>query len=342
MLKPCLFLALATLSTIANADLGGVWQGTLGKTPITACFNAAPNTGGSYYYQRFLTPIQLTQETPDAPWVEEGNSGVWQLEMPQGESLKGVWSKTKGSNPLPLALQRVATPPEGCASDAYNTPMETSPLPVKTQKQSFAGHSYQIKTQGAQVTLKLEGDSPAIQKINRQLASLAVSAEDQANYFSERREYLGRNGAAYTSEISVEPTYWSSQWITVRFYRWAAGTGARGISWGLHSWNLQTGESVDPWTWLGGHQEWYDAYSGHLKLPVNFSAWLEKQTTTDEGCPAITSYSSFDLSFDTQGMKLSTPANGDGCDNDLSFTWEQLEPVLSAKGKAALASLKMP
>ncbi|WP_242171693.1 MULTISPECIES: hypothetical protein [unclassified Pseudomonas] len=341
MLKPLAVIALAFTPLLASAaDLAGVWQGTLGKSAITACFNGADGEHGSYYYQRILMPIQLTQASDSAPWVETGNTGFWKLDKPQGDTLSGGWSKTKGGRPLPLSLQRIST--DGCGSDAYNAPMEATPLPVKTEKKSFENHAYLLKTQGAQVTLKLESDSPAIQKINRQLAALAVNDEDQVDYFHERREYLGRNGSANTSEIEVEPTYWSSQFITVKFYRWTAGTGARGISWGLHSWDLHTGESVDPWTWLGTNQEWYDAYSGHLKLPATFSTWLAKQTTTDEGCPAVTSYDTFDLSFNTQGLQLSTRATGDGCDNDLSFTWAQLEPVLTEQGKAALPSLKLP
>ncbi|MBV1809875.1 hypothetical protein [Pseudomonas viridiflava] len=341
MLKALAVITLAATPFLAfAADLAGVWQGTLGKSTVTACFNGADGEHGSYYYQRILKPIQLTQASKNAPWVEEGNTGFWALQKPQGDTLSGGWSKTKGGKPLPLSLQRISA--DGCGSDAYNSPMEAAPLPIKAEKKSFENHSYLLKTQGAQVTIKLEGDGPAIQKINQQLAALAANDEDQDYYFEERREYLGRNGSAYTSDIEVRPVYWSSKFITVKFYRWAAGYGASGISWGLHSWNLQTGESVDPWTWLGGRQEWYDAYSGHVELPATFSVWLAKQTDTDEGCPAITSYSTFHLSFNTQGLQLSTRPTGDGCDNDLSFTWEQLEPVLTEQGKAALPSLKLP
>ncbi|XVO86715.1 hypothetical protein ACQ9Y2_23735 [Pseudomonas palleroniana] len=341
MLKPLAAIALACTPLLTNAaDLAGVWKGTLGKSTIVACFNGADGEHGSYYYQRILTPIQLTQASDNSPWVEAGNTGFWALQPPQGDRLSGAWSKTPGGTPLPLNLQRVDT--QGCGSDAYNAPMEAAPLPIKTEKKTFGEHRYQLKTQGAQVTLKLEGDGQAIQKINQQLAALAVSDDDQKEYLQERREYLGRNGSAYTSEIEVAPTYWSSQFMTVRFYRWAAGTGAGGISWGLHSWDLQTGESVDPWAWLGGRQEWYDAYAGHVKLPATFSQWLAGQTTTDEGCPAITSYSTFDLSFNTQGLQLATRATGDGCDNELNFTWEQLTPVLTEAGKAALPRLKQP
>ncbi|NVZ71510.1 hypothetical protein [Pseudomonas costantinii] len=341
MLKPLAVIALACAPLLANAaDLAGVWKGTLGKSAITACFNGAHGSNGSYYYQRILTPIQLTQANASEPWAEEGNTGFWQLDEPQGDTLTGTWSKTLGGKSLVLTLNRADA--DSCASDTYNNPLEAVPPPVTVEKKTFSEHPYQVQTQGGQVILKLEGEGPSIAKINRDLAQLAVSPEGQADFYRERRNALDQSGGTSTSEITVEPFYWSSQWITVRFYRWTAGYGRGGISWGLHSWNLQTGESVDPWTWLGGHQEWYDAYSGHLKLPAKFSMWLAKQTTTDEGCPAVAHYSTFDLSFNTQGLQLSTPATGDGCDNDLNFTWEQLEPVLTEQGKAALPSLKSP
>lgn len=343
MFKPLLILGFAGAANPAHAtptDLAGVWTGTLGKAAITACFNASPDSNGSYYYKRFLTPIQLSREHAGEPWVEQGNSGAWHLHTPHDNTLTGTWSNPAGGKPLPVVLTR--TDAGGCASDAYNLPLESAPLPVHVEKASVGTHRYQVKTQGAEVTLTLEGEGQPLQQINRHLAQLAVSPEGQAEFFRERREYLGRNGSAHTSEIEVEPIYWSSHWVTVKFYRWTAGYGRSGISWGLHSWNVQTGERVDPWTWFGSHQTWDDPYSAQVKLSPAFSAWLQQQTSTDPGCPAISSYSRFDLNFDTHGVQLSTPSYGDGCDNELSFTWAQLEPVLSAQGMAALPSLKAP
>ena len=343
MLKPLAILTLACATGYGYAapnDLAGVWKGTLGKSTITACFNAAPDSNGSYYYQRFLTPIQLTQEKAGEPWAEDGKTGFWQLDALQGDTLTGTWSKAAGATPLPLMLTRSSA--EGCGGDAYNAPMEAAPLPVKVEKKAFGEPAYQVRTQGAQVTLTLEGDSPAIHKINQQLARLAVSPDGQNAFFNERREFLGRIGSAYTSEISVDPTYWSSQWLTVRFYRWSAGFGRGGISWGLHTWNLQTGESVDPWTWIGTGFEWYSPFSGQVKLPKNFATWLETQAAADSDCPGVASYDSYDLSFDTQGMQLANQPIGDGCDVDVTFSWSQLEPLLSAQGRAALPSLQVP
>lgn len=81
MRTPLLLLSLVTLSSFAHADLAGVWKGTLGKSPITVCFNTPPFEGASYYYQRFLTPIQLTQSKAGEPWVEAGKTGIWRLEV---------------------------------------------------------------------------------------------------------------------------------------------------------------------------------------------------------------------------------------------------------------------
>ncbi|WP_095162807.1 hypothetical protein [Pseudomonas sp. Irchel 3F5] len=343
MLKPLAVLTLACAAGCANAappELTGVWQGTLGKTPITACFNAAPDSNGSYYYQRFLTPIQLTQERASERWAEDGRTGFWQLDAPRGDTLSGTWSKAPGGTPLPLALTRSSA--EGCGGDAYNAPMEAVPLPVKVEKKTFGEHAYHVTTQGAQVTLKLAGDGPAIHKINQQLARLAVSPEGPQAFFNERRDFLGMSGSAATSEISVMPTYWSSQWITVRFYRWSAGFGRSGISWGLHTWNLQTGESVDPWTWIGTRFEWYSPFSGHVSLPKKFASWLQTQATADSECPDVASYGSYDLSFDTQGMRLANKPIGNGCDVDMTFSWNQLQPLLSTQGRAALPSLQVP
>ncbi|MBC3302168.1 hypothetical protein H0Z09_13625 [Pseudomonas sp. SWRI18] len=341
MLKPLAVLALACAPLLANAaDLAGVWRGTLGKSAITVCFNGAHGANGSYYYQRILTPIQLTQANASEPWAEEGQTGFWQLDDPQGDTLTGTWSKTLGGKSLALRLKRADT--DGCASDAYNNALEAVPPAVKVERKTFGEHAYQVKTQGGQVILQLEGDGAAIDEINRDLARMAINPDGQTEFYTERRNALEQSGGTTTSEITVEPFYWSSHWITVRFYRWSAGYGRGGISWGLHSWNLQTGERVDPWIWLGGQQEWDSPYSSQVKLPAAFSAWLAKKTSTDEGCPAVTSYTTFDLSFNTQGLQLSTPAQGDGCDNELSFTWEELEPVLTAQGKQAVPSLKMP
>ncbi len=311
-MRKSLLLPLVILSPLAHADLAGVWQGTLGKTAITACFNASPNSGASYYYQRFLAPIQLTRDQAGEPWVEEGKTGLWQLETPQGD--------------LFLRLQRVAnaTTADGCASDAYNDPIEAGPPATKVEKKTFQSHPYQVKTQGAQVTLTLGGSAPGIARINQDLARLAIPPEGQKDFYRERRTALGQNGG--TASPSGSPSGSTAG---------PPGTAAM-ASVGACTPGICRQEKV-PTPGPGSA----DITSATPPTPAisgcpsrSAPGWLTRPV--DEGCPAITDYSNFDLTFDTQGMKLSTPATGDGCDNELSFTWEQLQPVLSDQGKAAL------
>ncbi|MNY99180.1 hypothetical protein D3C78_157450 [compost metagenome] len=56
----------------------------------------------------------------------------------------------------------------------------------------------------------------------------------------------------------------------------------------------------------------------------------------------MASYDSYDLSFDAQGMRLANQPSGDGCDVDVTFSWKQVEPLLSPQGRAALPSLQVP
>lgn len=345
MFKPLLAACLAGAPLLAAAHpLAGVWQGTLGKNPITVCFNATPENNASYYYQRFLTPIQLTVQADSGQWQEAENTGQWQLDSPDGERLSGQWHAPDRSKTLPLALSRVphTRAADDCASDAYALALETAKPSVQVEKKDYRGHGYQVRTQNGHPLLRLDGDTPGIQRINQQLLALAYNAESLAQFNAERRESLGQRGAVYTSEISVLPHSWSSQWITVNFYRWQTGTGAGGISWGLHTWNLATGEKVDPWTWVGGRFDWYSPYAGHSTMPQKFAQWIEAQTPPDADCPGAASYGTYDLSFDTQGLKLANHPSGDGCDVEVAIPWAQLAPLLSAQGRAVLPSLQQP
>lgn len=181
MLKPLAVLTLACAPVLATAaGLAGVWTGTLGKSAITACFNGAHGANGSYYYQRILTPIQLTQANASEPWAEEGQTGFWQLDDPQGDTLTGTWSKALGGKSLALVLNRADS--DGCASDTYNNALEALPPAVKVERKTFAEHAYQVKTQGGQVILKLEGDGAALDKINRDLARLAINPQGELQH----------------------------------------------------------------------------------------------------------------------------------------------------------------
>ncbi|RZI97759.1 MAG: hypothetical protein EOO54_29470, partial [Haliea sp.] len=135
----------------------GVWEGTLGEQPVVACFNGE-DFGGSYYYLKFLRPIQLAQNNNRGAWHEEGRSGSWQLNRPQGNRMTGTWlPPKKGSASLPLALTLIDGGGENlaCGSDAYNARIEQA-LEIQPGKpQKMGDHRWRKLHFGEQETIEI-------------------------------------------------------------------------------------------------------------------------------------------------------------------------------------------
>jgi hypothetical protein len=109
------------------AALSGVWQGTIGRSPIVACFQPS-EPQGNYYYVRFGQSLELSQAGDRADWSEnswqEGSStGSWHLESMQRNAVRGRWTEAAKHRELPLRLSRVPLNGEdvaqSCRSAAY-------------------------------------------------------------------------------------------------------------------------------------------------------------------------------------------------------------------------------
>lgn len=87
--------------------------------------------------------------------------------------------------------------------------------------------------------------------INRQLKDmLPKSIQDLRDYFAKRRGFLGRSGSVAEDERSATVEFWSREFVTVRFYRWAAGEGRRGAQSDYLTSDLRSGKPVNLWGWL--------------------------------------------------------------------------------------------
>jgi len=142
----CLTLPALHIAMAAEPPVQGVWQGTLGKANIVACFNQPSPTQGSdrsgnYYYTRYKTPIMLAKPNGKSDWSESDakgdTTGTWKLNAPQGGKLIGTWTEPKSGKTLPLALTLLEAAGDrehpSCASDAYNLALEEFPS-LKTSK----------------------------------------------------------------------------------------------------------------------------------------------------------------------------------------------------------------
>lgn len=352
LLLLCLSLPALHLAMAADAPVQGVWQGTLGKANIVACFNQpSPTQGadrsGSYYYVRYKTPIMLAMLNGKSDWSESDakgdTTGTWSLHAPQGGKVSGTWTEPKSGKTLPLALTLLEAAGDrehpSCASDAYNLALEDFPGTKVSKPIAFEGKQYRNLQVGDTITVELIAPGDGVAKINAQLrAVLAKNKKDLADFYATRREYLGRNGFTTEDEVYAEPTYWSPRWVTIKFYRWPAGYGANGISIKFRTWDVKTGQETDVWNWFGASASDGD---DKAELPDRLRQALFKGVTIDAECKG-TDYDGrgrFHLSLKEDGVSFWEDANGSGCENDFLLPYSKVGPFLTVKGRAALSDL---
>lgn len=321
-------------------QLAGVWQGTLGKTQVRACFNEYGDSG-SYYYIKYLKPISLKFE--DDHFQERDDTGRWQITLQDGQ-LEGLWYLAQGDKTLPINLRRVSAFDNAtdCSSEAYNLALETQP---KLKRGAWQSSNHVLKfrelTYGGEVGLEFRGQQPGLNKINHWLKQRLTSPELLEHYYQTRRDFLGRMGTAFSDETGVEVSFANDNWLSVRFYRWAAGYGASGISINFTNFDLKTGERFHPWQWF------YDVDPDQQtnQLPSLLQAkWFPKGTEADPefDCDS-TEYGAkgyYHLTLETQngqsGLKFWEFPRGNGCEHEFFLPLSDLKPYINQTGRQQL------
>lgn len=331
----------------------GVWEGTLGTKSIVACFNAE-FPSGNYFYKQYKKAIPLSRVEKDSFWHEGGYTGLWLLEPAKGNTLTGTWKSVKGTPvtlPIRLDLSDATGGDKACGSDGYAGLLEAPPKIETGKKEEFAaGRSFRRLRFAGQETIELSGPEPTLAAINRELRRDFDTGKDTIKeYFDKRREFLGRVGVPAEDENTANPSYWSSQWLSIRNYTWAAGTGRSGISWFHRTWDLQTGRQVDPWSWFGPRPQLQSqkapgqiSGTGSSPLPPKLRRFLFRYadiqpSKAEENCRSnYEDDASYDLTLEAKGMRFSQPAYGNGCEIEIEVPYAELGPVLTSAGKAAV------
>ncbi|MET3461201.1 hypothetical protein [Variovorax atrisoli] len=338
----------------ATADVPkGVWEGTLGTKAIVACFNAE-FPSGSYFYRQYKKPIPLSRIEKDSFWHEAGDTGLWSLEPARGNTLTGTWKSVKGTPvtlPIKLDLADATGGDRACGSEGYAGQLETPPKIEIGKKEEFAaGRSFRRLRFAGQETIELSGPEPTLAAINRELRrDFDTSKDAVTEYFDKRREFLGRVGVPAEDENTADPEYWTSQWLSIRNYTWAAGMGRSGISWFYRTWDLQTGRQIDPWSWFGLRSlskarpaEGRISGTGGASMTPKLRRFLFRHAGIDpskaeDNCRSNYEEGAYyDLTLETKGMRFAQPAYGNGCEIEIEVPYTELDPVLTPVGKAAV------
>lgn len=324
------WLVFATSGTVVAAEhpLAGVWQGTLGKTAIRACFGRY-GTQGNYYYLRYQTPIALNLK--NKIWHEAKDTGLWQLSTPVGDSVAGSWSTASGNKTLPLQLHRL-TRDEQCGAEVYVKPLIK---PLHWQQgpwQTWQDTRFRVLQYGADTTIELDANLPQAKRINTWLTSQVLADKAVAHQRETMREGLARYGHIAYDETRVEPVFINQRWLGIRFYRWHAFTGRNGINMHNEYFSLLDGKPFVPWSWFielkpdSGYQH---------RLPKPLAEQWESKRKDDE-CSSSPGY--YHLSLKDNGLWFWEEAMGDGCEREFFITPEQAIPYANKEGKKQLTA----
>ncbi|HEX7867665.1 MAG TPA: hypothetical protein VF555_22085 [Variovorax sp.] len=263
--------------------------------------------------------------------------------------------------PIRLNLVDSSENKSACGSESYAGQLETPPKIDTGKKEEYAtGRSFRRLRFAGQETIELSGPEPTLAAINRELRrDFDTKKETVQEYFDKRRQFLGQVGVPAEDENTADPSYWTSQWLSVRNYTWAAGTGRAGISWFYRTWDLQTGRQVDPWTWFGSRKESLNrpgagpviATSGGSMTPKLRRFLFRREgidpAKAEENCEFNYKEDAYyDLTLEAKGMRFAQPDFGNGCAIEIEVPYAELGPVLTPAGKAAvrriLESAKQP
>jgi hypothetical protein len=350
----------------------GVWNGNIGKLPITACINADIESyrSASYYYHRHLSPIELRIEdgaitNTSTTWREA--NGIWQIDSASSDQINGTWTSADGTRKLPIKLTRVAlsandsadgiTP---CGSDAYNAAIVASLKTTHGPIVSAGKVKYRVITDalpsGEQSwqTIELVGNGPAIAAINQ---SIREHIGEQGKMGLACRSMAMNSSASEGVDYQEVGVTILGRWISVTK---RSATDCRVLSREAFEetflWDVTTGKQESLFSLIIGaeapNKREYIPTEGNL--PEALDKFIARRFGQGdpgahlsmhdlESCygPYQPGGYSYQLKLFSDGIIFEIPATRDStCGVSFQFTFKELRPFLNKKGRQIATELQ--
>ena len=308
----------------AAVPYSGVWVGTIGTQRIRVCFST-PNES-RYYYSKHLHDIRLLAKTdsvnPAYQWQEvpssgknKNVSGIWKLDKKIfNNSLSGEWHSPQGRKKLVVRLEKVADLKNQSCGTAYNIPTEDlASERAKEWSVSFLPLTY-------------KGASRFNAYARSWLLDKAGEAKACQSEFGNEAEFEFASLEDFTDKILV------IREMQVDVY---CG-GAHNTSYiEYHTFDPQTGNKVNGWTWISAGEE-----SVQTNSPLRILIEKLNPAADSQDCQ-----NGFDVQppYPTKDG-FAFPTNfgwaGRACNSTVLIPYKKLSPYLTAEGKAVATSFR--
>ena len=356
-------LAAVALAVPTHAAEGpawqGVWQGTIGRLPVRACFDDKDyGSQGAYYYTRHQRAIPLEQlERGGLVWAEEDGRDArrprWTFTT-TGRVLAGTWRH--GRTSLPFRLTRMPRPKPGesaCGSLSFNQPrLQRSSIATARARIDGVGYTKLAFRPGPRfpgveiATFALDRPGPAAQRINRLLREPLRETGIRSDWFQCMTASLGATARDGDYHVAIEPTLVAGRWLAVRQYQEGSCGGASPFNSTVsRTFDLGTGTEIDLHGWLNSRAVARDRNAEKLTAlrPAFRQFILAGATPQDAECREIVRTTDYwDIGLRRTGLVFapSLPRVAQACGEHILIPFNRLRPYLSPQGVAGVAALR--
>lgn len=343
--------------------LEGVYEGTIGRYPVTACFQSWGHGGstGAYYYHSQLKPIRLTGSDDPAIWIETREGERWDeqsgprlsLTARDAASVRGTWRD--GARKLPIAMKRTdsgaADGDLACSSAAFlarrSVPATFDRDEAEVGGFAFTKLFYQPPPHFADVTVEgftfapvYAGDGDIARALEAALPRGTVDDEFLQCFGGA----LGSMGADGFWEQRVMPSYVDQAFIAVES---SLGTFCGGAHPNFGSnqrvFDRESGREIDLATWLGesawGETEYDSKPLAPTLRQLAMQRWTEGSDPECREAASEQSYWMFGISAEGFTLTPDFPHVLTACEETATVPWAEIEPFLSAEGKRGRARM---
>lgn len=374
-----LLAALALVAAPASGQeppkQGRIWKGTLGDTPITACFVSEDGQYGVFYTDAALESVRLEGERDtgfsalrEMRGFDDPTGAVWSLARDAGGGFEGTWRSGADSRPIRLAAQVVTLPEYGgpCETGAFLDPLLAGGS-VTTSRESLGGAAFTVLTFAGPkragwdeaytvTTFALDPLRPGDAAINRALA--AELPDGTARH--EAGECLGSSltspagSGDYTKTLT--PELITPRWLSLTVVGSSFCGGAHPGHFIMRQvFDRNSGAEVDPGTWFRkGAVAFYEfdavATEGRREIAglsralgkAVMAYWPKGESAEDaerrRECIDMIGEPSWQIGLTREGAVFvpQLPHVIFACTEEIVLPWKAARPFLSPEGRAVM------
>lgn len=335
----------------------GVFEGTIGRYPVIACFDARYDDDGfgSYYYLSQLKPIPLAANDAKDRWSEgsvyndnlaEG-APVWTIRTGKTGDVTGKWRGGKRS--YPVKLTRIAQGAEeyegACGKDSFLGPRLAPPQFTRTAA-NLEGFAYAIldfinPAHFSEVSISsftFAPSQPGDAAINEKLAAMLPSGSPMDDYVQCMAGNLIWRGEDGDYEMAASPRFANNQLLSVETRNGSYCGGAHPNFWqDYFLYDRQSGEAIDPAGLFNDTGLKLSEYGSKLmQAPLRDVIVAQWPDDADPECKnAAEDQEYWNIQVLEGGISFQPdfPHVLTACEEQLFLTWDQTSPFLSDEGR---------